>query len=57
MLQIIGFGYDESGSPSNKMREALLPVVSYSQCYDVVKVLATSSQFCAGFTNGGIEFI
>ncbi|XP_021958541.2 uncharacterized protein LOC110854409 isoform X2 [Folsomia candida] len=49
---IIGFGYDESGSPSNKMREALLPVVSYSQCYDVVKVLATSSQFCAGFTNG-----
>jgi len=50
--KIIGFGYDESGKPSGVLREAVLPVVTYSQCYEVTKIQPSSTMFCAGYTNG-----
>jgi len=34
------------------MKEARLPVVSYPECYQVLKIQASSTMFCAGFTNG-----
>ncbi|ODM97244.1 Limulus clotting factor C [Orchesella cincta] len=50
--EVVGFGYDESGQPSKTLREASLPVVSYKDCYDVSKLQHSSTQYCAGYTNG-----
>ncbi|CAL8110136.1 unnamed protein product [Orchesella dallaii] len=50
--EVVGFGYDETGQPSKTLREASLPVVSYKDCYEVSKIQHSSTQYCAGYTNG-----
>ncbi|CAL8110132.1 unnamed protein product [Orchesella dallaii] len=49
---VVGFGTTENWSISSTLRMATLPVVSVKDCTNVLERLPSSSQYCAGYTNG-----
>ncbi|XP_052902056.1 enteropeptidase-like [Anopheles moucheti] len=52
---VVGFGIDETDTPSDTLREATIPVVSPITCIESDPVYAsvlTSDMFCAGNANG-----
>ncbi|ODM97248.1 Limulus clotting factor C, partial [Orchesella cincta] len=49
---VVGFGTTENWSISSTLRMATLPVVSVKDCTTVLERLPSSSQYCAGYTNG-----
>lgn len=55
-VQVLGWGYDESGRVTAELKMASMPIVSHAKCIWsnplVFGHVVKDSNYCAGFRNG-----
>jgi len=58
--QVVGWGLDEFGKVTNKLKMVMMPVVSQDTCFEsdinFFPIYTHKTAFCAGFRNGMFMF-